>query len=960
MLTSTGLCRSRDASLMRRSKRVWGWLFAAAMLAVSVVASAHVPMTQTSTGVRYFWDLSAYPNGAVPYFVNPTLPAGATAIEPPGTSAKDLVALTRAAFQMWQDVPTSTIRFTFKGTTTLTNGFDGINVVTFAPVGTLSSDGQNFFTVALQAGPVSIPGGGTIIAKAAGQILDDDIVISPNPSFPFSIAEGVTPAGFIALDGLLMHETGHFAGLDHSGVANAVMYGFTNLGRGHINKAPKEDDILGISVLYPTPDFVAGTGEINGNVFDAKSAPVFGANVVALDASGRIAATTLSGVATTASDGTPTGWGKQSGKYVLKGLRPGSYTLIAEPLDGPGPIRLSGVFGNGTGGVTTIDSSFLPTAALGPLSVTARNSVSFDIHVTAKTASAPNFGILVWAAPTGQLYTSPAEVEPGVPATVQVGNNENIITNNAVNPNTTFAVSGEGITTGNARVNPVAGFPTNVLIPVTVAADAVTGPRMLSVTTPSGMSVMSAGVIVIPPVTNFAQFANGQGNVSTTVVVNPSSVSAATGRLVLRDDPGGSAKTGFLLSTRDSASTGDQAPVQKTSFDFIVAPLGSATIQTDGLGPLVSGSATLRATQPVGGITKFAIQDLGVAGVDRSAPVSGFITPVRRTASINTGVAVSNATETDFNISLSLRNSVGTAVSSDVVRLLPANGHLAAFITELFPNANLTNFDGTLVVTSGNASRLITGTALELGNNVGEFTTLPVTELKDQPGQNILRFAHFANGDGIRSDVVVTNASSTATLTGRVEFFDDSGNPFTSSFTGAGSVNRIDFSIQPLGSKTFASDGLGALGVGWARVTTDRAGGGVIRFLLPGLGISGVGRSEALGQGFIVPTKSNTAQGLDTGVALVNAGDAPVTVQMTLRSSAGVTVSGGIAAAMTLPPRGHLARFAKQLFPSAVLDDFEGTLSVVVQTPGGQVSGTALEIGSSPGQFTTLPVVPLM
>ena len=59
------------------------------------------------------------------------------------------------------------------------------------------------------------------------------------------------------------------------------------------------------------------------------------------------------------------------------------------------------------------------------------------------------------------------------------------------------------------------------------------------------------------------------------------------------------------------------------------------------------------------------------------------------------------------------------------------------------------------------------------------------------------------------------------------------------------------------------------------------------------------------------------------------------------------------------PPRnlaagGHLARFVEELFPEANTQNFHGTLSVEVT--GGKVAATALELGSKPGEFTTLPV----
>jgi hypothetical protein len=130
-----------------------------------------------------------------------------------------------------------------------------------------------------------------------------------------------------------------------------------------------------------------------------------------------------------------------------------------------------------------------------------------------------------------------------------------------------------------------------------------------------------------------------------------------------------------------------------------------------------------------------------------------------------------------------------------------------------------------------------------------------------------------------------------------------------------------------------------------------------VRFSLPGLGIAGVGASEALGKGFIIPIRSSLSEAIDTGVALVNAGDTPVDLLLILRDSSGAGILSR--PLLNVPVRGHKASFTRELFPELTMDAFEGTLSVVIQTPGGRVAGTALELGAMGGQFTTLPVVQL-
>jgi hypothetical protein len=76
-----------------------------------------------------------------------------------------------------------------------------------------------------------------------------------------------------------------------------------------------------------------------------------------------------------------------------------------------------------------------------------------------------------------------------------------------------------------------------------------------------------------------------------------------------------------------------------------------------------------------------------------------------------------------------------------------------------------------------------------------------------------------------------------------------------------------------------------------------------------------------------------------------------------LRNKQGQPVANGTRTIENLSAGGHVARFIHELFPEASTDDFDGTL--VVQATGGKVAASALELGPSPGQFTTLPVTPL-
>ena len=232
-----------------------------------------------------------------------------------------------------------------------------------------------------------------------------------------------------------------------------------------------------------------------------------------------------------------------------------------------------------------------------------------------------------------------------------------------------------------------------------------------------------------------------------------------------------------------------------------------------------------------------------------------------------------------------------------------------------------------------------------------------------------LYFAQFGNGAGLVSDIVLNNPSTSVSVEGRVDFLDDDGNPLvigisdgaplTADLTPVQDPTSVDFALSPHAAVTISTDGVGEPVVGSAVVSADGVLGGFVRFTIAGIGTVGVGASQPLA-GFIVPVR-RMAGGVNTGIAVQNTTDTPVELVLTLNRTS--ETSPGMAEevdSVTIPdlaPRGHLARFIDELFPSVDTGDFEGTL--VVRAAGGQVAATALELGPAPGQFTTLPVTPL-
>ncbi|MBI3939213.1 MAG: hypothetical protein HY315_00125 [Acidobacteria bacterium] len=217
-----------------------------------------------------------------------------------------------------------------------------------------------------------------------------------------------------------------------------------------------------------------------------------------------------------------------------------------------------------------------------------------------------------------------------------------------------------------------------------------------------------------------------------------------------------------------------------------------------------------------------------------------------------------------------------------------------------------------------------------------------------------LFFAFLANGTGAASDFVLTNPSTTDTSSGNLEFFGKDGLPLPVGIAGASAKNSVNFSLPPMVTLTVSTDGLGDVVVGSIRVTSDHPIGGFVRFALSGAGIAGVGTSQPL-SAFAVPVRRKLG-GINTSIAIQNTEDKPVTLDLSLWDGKGQPVANGKRAIANLAAGGQIAQFINELFPTAMTDDFQGTL--LVQVTGGKVAATALELGSAPGQFTALPVVP--
>lgn len=221
----------------------------------------------------------------------------------PSTGNRSEFLAVHAGFEAWENIEDSAITFSYGGTTeSHVAALDYTNVIYFRDDSYDFSSGVVAVTLTFYSRAIESP-----------PIVDADILFNPNQNFSTDGAPGT-----FDLQSVAVHEVGHLLGLDHTAIVSATMN--PRAGRGvTFFRVLQTDDRIGCSVLYPEADFSRSTGEISGSVlFDNEG--VFGAHVVALDKEGRAVTSALSG---------------EDGSYRVSGLSPGSYTLYAEPLDGP-------------------------------------------------------------------------------------------------------------------------------------------------------------------------------------------------------------------------------------------------------------------------------------------------------------------------------------------------------------------------------------------------------------------------------------------------------------------------------------------------------------------------------------------------------------------------------------------------------------------------------------------------
>lgn len=439
----------------------------------------------------------------------------------------------------------------------------------------------------------------------------------------------------------------------------------------------------------------------------------------------------------------------------------------------------------------------------------------------------------------------------------------------------------------------------------------------------------------------------------------------------------GSFRTSFVLFNNNDTSaavslrlTDDSGnpltvtiPGLGTNSQFTINLVGGASriLQTDGMGALRAGAATISASASIAVSAIFTVCDrngnfVTEAGVGDSQPITESVLPMDATEDFNTGLAMFNPSNADAAITLIMRHTDGAEVARTALTL-KSGCHFSGFLAgpgQLFPQ--ISNLRGSLVVQS---SQPVSALCLRQNSTqaLPRYTSLPITPLSSSRTSMI--FPQVANGlfDGgsFKTSFLIVNISNSpanAVLT----LTKDDGSPLPVTIPGFGTGSSFTIPLSTGAAVFLQTDGAGALAAGAASITSNSPiGASGIFSVFDGQGRlqteTGVGDSPVLSD-FTLPIDAHGD--FDTGIAVYNPTNTDSSVDFQLFDANGILIDRIVQG--SLKSRNHTALFFTQLFD--LRRDFTGTLAIHAWAgwAGAGFAAMTLRQNSSPLSYTTLPV----
>jgi len=411
-----------------------------------------------------------------------------------------------------------------------------------------------------------------------------------------------------------------------------------------------------------------------------------------------------------------------------------------------------------------------------------------------------------------------------------------------------------------------------------------------------------------------------------------------TGRTDSSDFPTASPLLGTLEGVRSAFVFRVDGPVPGTSFS--VVDRGGTSVTSDGTSDsLTVGYARVAVdgtSSAPSGVAIFGLRQKGILVSEAGVPASPLRTIGRIYAevdgAVNTGVAIANPSGQAASISFFFTGADGTNFGAGSLTL-GANQQTARFLNEEpFNGVAPVNGSFTFIADVPVAVVALRG----LTNERGEFliTTLPIADVGLTTTAPLF-FSHFADGGGWTTQIALVNPSD-ATISGTLEFFDQSGGPVDVSVDGVTS-SSFSYAVAPRTSQRFLTAGSRpAVRVGAAKVTPSAgvSPSGLAVFSLknnlttvsesgvPALPAGAAFRMYAEASGTFPDVGS-----IQTGVAVANPSSAATTLVFELSELNGT--SSGLTGTASVPGQGQVALFLNQIqgFEALALP-FQGVLRV--------------------------------
>ncbi|HEY3128912.1 MAG TPA: SBBP repeat-containing protein [Acidobacteriota bacterium] len=268
---------------------------------------------------------------------------------------------------------------------------------------------------------------------------------------------------------------------------------------------------------------------------------------------------------------------------------------------------------------------------------------------------------------------------------------------------------------------------------------------------------------------------------------------------------------------------------------------------------------------------------------------------------------------------------------------------------------------GVSIVVTPTTAGIISNTAVVRANESDPSTlnnsASVLTSVTQPPTQFTLYLAHFGNGAvpgaQLFSQILLFNLDPLQSVSAKISIRDDQGNLLSVTLNGEKVLSGEKNAVVPAGGlQVLKTDGQGPLVGGAVTVVSDRPLSGVILFGGT-IGLDGVGSSQAFANGFVAPMESNTAGGIDTGVAIMNLEPGDLNGDLQLTDAEGKLLAS--ARMDTIKGNGHMARFGHEFnwSPRVDFSNFSGLLRV---NTTGRCAATVLQ--TRLGEIATMPVAP--